>query len=131
MKHQARHKIFYVIGQIAKPLFILLLLGFTYLYIFQKFKVGIPCLFYNLTGWKCPGCGMTHALSEIWNGNFENALEYNVLSLTVLPIVCIYLLYRSVRDALGKGEGFYIWEYIMLAVLFITVLFYGYIRNKA
>ena len=106
-------------------------LGFTYLYIFQKFKIGIPCLFYTLTGWKCPGCGMTHAISEIWNGDFESALEYNVLSLTVLPIVCIYLLYRSVRDALGKGEGFYIWEYIMLAVLFITVLFYGYIRNKA
>ena len=62
---------------------------------------------------------MTHALSEIWNGNFRSAWEYNALSFTVLPIVCIYLLYRSVREAMGKAEGFYIWEYILLAGLLV------------
>ncbi|MFR5953682.1 MAG: DUF2752 domain-containing protein [Coprococcus sp.] len=36
--------------------------------------MGIPCFFYKITGYKCPGCGMTHALSEIWNGNFRSAL---------------------------------------------------------
>lgn len=23
---------------------------------------GMPCLFRTLTGWQCPGCGMTHAV---------------------------------------------------------------------
>ena len=96
----------------------------------KKRLVGIPCFFYKITGYKCPGCGMTHALSEIWNGNFRSAWEYNALSFTVLPIVCIYLLYRSVREAMGKGEGFYIWEYILLAGLLIIALAYGYVRNK-
>ena len=115
---------------VAKPIIILFILGFVYLFIFQKFDVGIPCFFYKITGYKCPGCGMTHALSEIWNGNFRSAWEYNALSFTVLPIVCIYLLYRSVREAMGKGEGFYIWEYILLAGLLIIALAYGYVRNK-
>ena len=94
---------------VAKPIIILFILGFVYLFIFQKFDVGIPCFFY---------------------GNFRSAWEYNALSFTVLPIVCIYLLYRSVREAMGKGEGFYIWEYILLAGLLIIALAYGYVRNK-
>ncbi len=31
---------------------------------------------------------------------------------------------------MGKGEGFYIWEYILLAGLLIIALAYGYVRNK-
>ena len=73
---------------------------------------------------------MTHAMAEVWRGNYMGALQYNALSITVFPIVCIYLLYRSVREELGKGEGFYVWEYVVLVVLFMITIGYAYIRNR-
>ena len=130
MKRIDKYEMIHVAVTVLKPIAILLILGFAYLFFFQRFEIGIPCIFYTVTGYKCPGCGMTHALSEIWNGNYAGAMEYNALSLTVLPLVCIYLLYRSIREALGKGEGFHIWEYIFLSVMLIIALIYGYERNK-
>jgi hypothetical protein len=116
--------------RIIKPIAILLALGLLYLFFFQKFHFGIPCIFNMLTGYKCPGCGMTRAMSEIWNGNFEAAMQDNALSLTVLPVVCIYMLYRFIRDEIKKREGFYIWEYFLLIGLFIIAVGYGFIRNQ-
>ncbi|MCI5806821.1 MAG: DUF2752 domain-containing protein [Clostridium sp.] len=129
MKGKDGYEITHTIIAIIKPILVLIILGFVYLFIYQKLGVGIPCLFRTITGWKCPGCGMTHAMSAIWNGDWKSAWEYNALSITVLPIVCIYLLYRWVREIRHKGEEFYIWEYIFLGVLFIIVIAYGYTRN--
>lgn len=129
MKNNEKYKVLHFIIGLLKTIIILFIFGLACLFIFQKFGLGIPCLFYKFTGYKCPGCGMTRALSEVWNGNYLHAWEYNALSITVLPIVCIYLLYRSIRENIGKGDGFYIWEYIFLTVLFIVIVLYGYIRN--
>lgn len=129
MKKRDVYEIIHIIISIIKPIVVLLILGFAYLFIFQKLGVGIPCIFRKITGWKCPGCGMTHALAEVWNGNFQAAWEDNALSITILPITCIYLLYRWVREVLHKGEEFDIWEYIFLGVLVIIAVAYGYIRN--
>ena len=125
------YKIVHFLVVVFKPVLVLFLVGLAYLFIFQKFNLGIPCLFRELTGYKCPGCGMTHALSEVWNLNFYGAWSYNALSITVLPVVCIYLLFRYVRECLHKRDGFDIWEYVLLVVLFIVVLAYGYVRNKS
>ena len=115
---------------LIKPILVLLILGIVYLFIFQKIGIGIPCVFYELTGYQCPGCGMTHAMSEIWKGNFYGAWEYNALSVTALPIICIYYFYHSVKGEQGRDKEFYVWEYIFLIALFIVVLLYGFFRNK-
>ena len=46
------------------------------------------CGWYWLTGWPCPLCGMTRALSQLFHGEFRSALELNALS----PLVVIVLL---------------------------------------
>ena len=130
MRKNDGNRMVHIIISITRPILFLVILGFIYLLVFQKFGVGIPCVFRKLTGLKCPGCGMTHALSEIWNGNLKCAWEYNALSITVLPITCIYLCYRSIRESLRNGKEFYTWEYFFLAVLLGIVLIYGYVRNK-
>lgn len=114
----------------VKPILYILACGFCYLFFFQKFEFGIPCLFHKLTGYQCPGCGMTHAMAEIWKGNYKSAMQYNALSLTVFPIVCLYLLYRFIAAERRKREGFYVWEYILLSVLLVITLVYGYMRNQ-
>ena len=130
MNSEKTYKYVHALIIFVKPIICILILGFLYLLFFQKFKFGMPCIFYKLTGYKCPGCGMTHAMAEIWEGNYISAMRYNALSLTVLPVVCIYLFYRYVRQVLKKREDFYIWEYIMLLFLLIVTLGYGCIRNQ-
>lgn len=108
---------------------IVLLLGRIYLIIVRKIGKGIPCIFYKLTGLQCPGCGMTRAMVEIWKGHFRAAFHYNALSLTVFPVLCIYMLFRLIHTEMNKVKEFYIWEYVVLIVLFLITIGYAYVRN--
>ncbi len=55
------------------------------------------CLFRNLTGRKCPGCGMTRAISSAAHGNFPQALRHNRLVVIVLPILAYEWLQSLAR----------------------------------
>lgn len=46
------------------------------------------CLIRNIFGVKCPGCGMTRAISCIFHGNLKKALQYNRLVVIVFPLLC-------------------------------------------
>lgn len=48
---------------------------------------GLPCLFRALTGWLCPGCGMTHALASLLRLNIREAFAWNAL----FPVYIVYL----------------------------------------
>jgi hypothetical protein len=117
------------IRKITHDLIVILIFGVCYLCFFIKTGVGIPCVINKLTGIKCPGCGMTHAIVELVNGNIKGAMEYNALVLNVFPALCLYLIYRCVRYIKGNDEKFYIWEYILLIVFCVAVVGYGLIRN--
>jgi hypothetical protein len=45
------------------------------------------CMFHKTTGLHCPGCGMTRAVHAALNGNFTQALAYNVLAPVLIPAV--------------------------------------------
>ncbi len=42
------------------------------------------CPVYALTGWECPGCGMTRALAALLHGRVAEALRWNPLVLVVV-----------------------------------------------
>ncbi len=115
--------------KVFRQISIILLLGGIYLIIVRKIGKGIPCIFFKLTGLQCPGCGMTRAMVEIGKGHFRAAFQYNALSLTVFPVLCIYMLFRLVHTEMNKGKEFYIWEYVVLIVLFLITIGYTYVRN--
>jgi hypothetical protein len=48
------------------------------------------CLFKNLTGMECYGCGMTRAILSAIHLQFENAFHFNKLFLIVFPLL-IYI----------------------------------------
>jgi len=45
------------------------------------------CPLRSLTGWYCPGCGMTHALAALLGGRFAEAMHHNPLAALLLPLV--------------------------------------------
>ena len=50
------------------------------------------CQFHSITGLHCPGCGLTRALHSALNGEFRQAITYNILAPIFFPIVLISML---------------------------------------
>ena len=66
-----------------------------------------PCPFRALTGWWCPGCGMTRATHHLLHGDVVVALRYNALLpfvLTSIALVWFDWYARSIgkRPVLGR-----------------------------
>lgn len=48
------------------------------------------CLFTNLTGHRCPGCGMTRAVFCVLHGELAEAWACNRLVVVVFPLLAWY-----------------------------------------
>jgi len=59
------------------------------------------CIFKNLLGIECPGCGMTRAFSCILHGDLIAAVSYNRLVVIVFPLFCLVLI-RDIGSLLEK-----------------------------
>ncbi len=46
----------------------------------------VPCVFTTVLGVRCPGCGMTRAVSCAVHGRLQDAMRYNPLVALVLPL---------------------------------------------
>ncbi len=65
----------------------ILLIGAILSYLVFKW-IKIPCVFYQLTGLQCPGCGNTRATMALLKLDFNAMLRYNLL----YPLEMIYIL---------------------------------------
>ena len=45
------------------------------------------CPLRALTGWRCPGCGSTHALAALLCGRLADAFQYNPLAALLWPVL--------------------------------------------
>lgn len=53
------------------------------------------CLFHTLTGWHCPGCGMTRASHAALEGRLLEAFRFNPVGIVVIPLLILALLVRA------------------------------------
>ncbi|MCR5452204.1 MAG: DUF2752 domain-containing protein [Lachnospiraceae bacterium] len=67
------------------------------------------CLFHELTGLFCPGCGGTRALYAFFRGDFISSFRYHpfVLYSAVSFIYIIYTLIRYLLRKRSKNDGEY------------------------
>ena len=76
-------------------IFILSVLIGSYVIIASLFSSTI-CVFKNITGLPCPGCGLTRAYLSLFHGDIGKAFKYHPLFL--LPaILIIILIYNKVK----------------------------------
>ena len=64
--------------------------------IYHVTGAGIPCPVYMLSGLLCPGCGMFRAIDAILVLNIWQAVRYNALALSLLPVLVLLLMHKTV-----------------------------------
>jgi len=95
--------------------------GLSVIYFFKPGNYPYPsCLFHDLTGLYCPGCGSTRALYQLLHGHLGTALHDNALSVFAIP----FLAYAVVRkEPLSKLHPFWVWG------IFYLVMTFSVLRN--
>lgn len=84
-------------------------------------KLAIPCVFHELTGLYCPGCGMTRTVLALLKFDFAQAFRYNPLLFSLLPLYATYLIATNKRTKLLGN--------VTMTIMLILTLIFGVLRN--
>lgn len=91
--------------------------------------VGTLCPFRAITGWWCPGCGLTRATHHLLRGHVAQALRYNLLVVFVLLAIAAAWATWMLESS---GRRVPAWRTIP-AVVWVAIgssaLVFGVIRN--
>ena len=107
----------------------LLLGGLTYALICRLLGFGIPCLFYTVTGWQCPGCGVSRMCLSLLRGDIAAAYAANPALLLTLPLflaLAVDVVVRYIRTGVRRPQG---WSVVLVWILVVVLLAYGVLRN--
>ena len=88
------------------------------------------CPFHAVTGWWCPGCGLTRGVFALARGHVIDALRWNVFT----PIVALSLLMSAFTWALAPLRQMPVLRVSRIdgrffGMLTIILIFYGVARN--
>lgn len=87
------------------------------------------CPLYKLTGFACPGCGLTRAFHALFHGDVVTALDFNAL----FPLIIVffgYLLFSLFMIAFrGRGIGFGKSGLWLIWITFFLLVTFGVLRN--
>lgn len=87
------------------------------------------CPLHALTGFNCPGCGLTRGFHALFGGDFPGALRFNAL-LPVYLFAFVYLFAWLVSIAVkGRGLSFNIFRPRFIWSFFIIAMIFGVVRN--
>ena len=113
---------------IRDVILLIILIGY---YFFNKYTgIYIPCIIREITGYKCPGCGITHLVFYLLQLDFHKAFISNPLVFIYMPFILVYFIYLDYlyiydkKDKILKRIPNIIW-----IILIIITLLYGVIRN--
>lgn len=91
-----------------------------------NFRLPDVCIFQNLTGLPCPGCGLTRSMTAVLHGDLSSSWTYHRLGLITLAYIILQLLtnvlfltisnWREKLQTAGK--------YLNRGILFLGVLFF-------
>ncbi|MEP6848979.1 MAG: DUF2752 domain-containing protein [Acidobacteriota bacterium] len=87
------------------------------------------CPLYSLTGFACPGCGLTRGFHALFRGDLASAIHFNALIpiwVVIFSAVLISLVLYSIRGrGLPIGRISPNWLFVLLGVMIV----FGVVRN--
>jgi len=87
------------------------------------------CPLFALTGFACPGCGLTRGFHALFHGDIITALDFNFL----IPVWAVIFGWVTVSLMLlaVHGRGLYMWPTrpSFMSVFMVVLLTFGVLRN--
>lgn len=108
---------------------ILLGCGAAYAVFVQMTGFGFPCVFHEITGLLCPGCGVTHMCMALLQMDFRGAFLAHPVIFTLLPVWLVMVVKNAVQYI---RTGSYRLSRVENGILYGSVallLLYGVVRN--
>ncbi|MDD6119479.1 MAG: DUF2752 domain-containing protein [Selenomonadaceae bacterium] len=87
----------------------------------------LPCPIHYLTGYLCPGCGITTICLALLQGDFATAWQANPALTAMLPLLC-YLLYTQ---PLPQSRAARRCQERLAAFMVVVLVLYDIYRNIA
>ncbi len=83
----------------------------------------MPCMFRTMTGFYCPGCGGTRAVTYLFEGNLIMSFIYHPLILYMVIVGSYMCLYRVISMKSERIKYNYNWEkYAIVVGVFIIII---------
>ena len=90
--------------------------------------IGIPCVFHEITGLKCPGCGISRMFISLAKLDFVSAFKHNPFVFLTGPFIIAYIAFSEVKYIISGSKQMGKWE-IFLWVELALALAYAVLRN--
>ncbi len=112
-----------------KTALILIAAGVCYLAWIRLTGLALPCVFRSLTGFKCPGCGITTMFAALASLDFRASFNANPFLFVTAPFLCGEIIYREYLKCKDmKVPGAHEAAVICYA---IALCIFGIVRNLA
>jgi len=87
-----------------------------------------PCIFHEMTGALCPGCGFTRSMLTLLNGNVLASLRYNILPVCAILLLILFYIECAVREWAGEsGAKFRLFPRNQTALVVALTCFGAYV----
>lgn len=84
------------------------------------------CIFKNITGLPCPGCGLTHSFCSLAKGQVWDAFRFNGLGpLLFLAFFCVWI--RQLLVLLGRWNAVYLMDEIQRKIALTKLFLIGFL----
>jgi hypothetical protein len=87
------------------------------------------CLFHDLTGLYCPGCGATRATHQLLHGHLLEAIRFNALVVLLAPSLLGALLWERLSERRARPWSVNQLSPFLVWTLVSAVLLFGVARN--
>lgn len=87
------------------------------------------CPLYKISGFACPGCGMTRALHALLHGDIVSALRFNLFMPVMLFFLTFIFISLVMYSAKGRSLNINIVPQRYLWALFVLMMVFGVVRN--
>lgn len=107
----------------------LLIAGVLYAFFVTAAGISLPCVFHEITGFWCPGCGASRMFLKIFKADFAGAFYENrfLFSTIVFLIAAVgFRLYQYIKKEPFRKTVWFIVFIILYAAAFLA---FGILRN--
>ncbi|MBR2705387.1 MAG: DUF2752 domain-containing protein [Clostridia bacterium] len=106
-----------------KDIISFVILGILLLCVFIGYGYRIPCIFHEITGFYCPGCGGTRMCLSLLKLDIYQAFRYNILLTISIPFIILHLICKYIFKMKYSIPNWFIYLLIIIVILF------GVLRN--